>query len=127
MNCRINSLRNLGTSDRKMLYKAVSKYNETILKEEMEKMKIAITNNILKLFVIASNKECGIGKDRMEKILRNVREMIGEMTCDAESFYLIAEKECRQILGEEMYNSYFKDIPFKPMPENFNFIENELK
>ena len=127
MNCRIQkNLDQLTPYSRKVLIKSLVDVNQKIMEEKFDEMKITVTNNLFKIFVVACNEELSIGKSRMLKILQNVGEKVLNMHDDNDDFFMLLEKRCKQILGEDLYKRFFKDIPFNALPKNYNFIQNEL-
>ena len=89
-------------------------------------MKVNITNNLFKLFVLASNEKCGLGKERISRILKGVNELVINMRDENDTFFMGVEKDCKRILGEDTYNLYFKDIPFKVLPDNYDLVSKEV-
>lgn len=114
----------LSPSSRKRILNSIAEINEKLLRQEMERMKLTITNNLFKMFVVAANQKCGIGKNRIQKILDGINDAVINMEDDNESFFMRLEEACKQILGEDIYKIYFKDIPFKMLPDNFDLIND---
>lgn len=128
MNCRIQkSLRELTPYSRNVLLKSLVDANQKVMIEKFEEMKVILTNNLFKIFVVACNEELSIGKNRMLKILENVSEKVFNMHDDNDDFFIMIEKRCKQILGEEIYKQFFSDIPFQALPKNYDFIQNALE
>lgn len=127
MNCRIQkNLRELTPYSRNVLLKSLVDANQKVMTEKFEEMKLTVTNNLFKIFVVACNEELNIGKIRMLKILENVAEKVLNIHDDNDDFFIMLEEKCKQILGEDLYKRFFKDIPFNALPKNYNFIQNEL-
>ena len=95
--------------------------NKQIFLKKFEEMKLTVTNNLFKIFVVACNEEMGIGKNRMTDILENVAKKVEIMNDDD---FILVEEKCKRILGMYLYKKYFIDIPFKALPEDFNFIKD---
>lgn len=125
MKCRIKGWNDLSPKVRNDTINSITEMNKQLVEKELERMKVVITNNLFKLFVVSSNEQCGLGKERIAKILKGVNEMVINMTDDNDTFFMFVEETCKRILGQATYNLYFKDIPFKMLPKNYNFINQK--
>lgn len=126
MKCKIKGWSDLSPRARKETTDMLAEINQKLLKKECERMKVNITNNLFKLFVLASNEKCGLGKERISRILKGVNELVINMRDDNDTFFMGVEKDCKRILGESTYNLYFKDIPFKVLPDNYDLVSKEV-
>lgn len=126
MKCRVRGWSDLSPRARQNTLNAITDMNKQLVEQELDRMKVTITNNLFKLFVISSNEKCGLGKERISKILKGVNELVVNMNDENDTFFMRVEKECKRILGEDTYNLYFKDIPFKMLPENYNLLSQHL-
>lgn len=80
----------------------------------MDKMKVRITNNLFKLFVVASNKAVGLGTKRIERVLEEVNKQVSEVSTENKAdWWNKFDEECKQVLGSDTYYKYFKDAEFK--------------
>lgn len=128
MKCRIQkNLRELTPYSRQVLIKSLAEVNQKVMEEKFEEMKLTVTNNLFKIFVVACNEELSIGKFRMLKILQNVSEKVQNMQDNDDDFFMMIEEACKQILGIDLYKQFFSDIPFNALPKDYNFIENADK
>ena len=126
LKCKIKGWSDLSPRARKETTDMLADINQKLLKKECERMKVNITNNLFKLFVLASNEKCGLGKERISRILKGVNELVINMRDDNDTFFMGVEKDCKRILGEDTYNLYFKDIPFKVLPDNYDLVSKEV-
>lgn len=126
MKCKIKGWADLSPKVRNDTINAITDMNKQLVEQELERMKVVITNNLFKLFVLASNEKCGLGKERISKILKGVNDLVINMQDDNDTFFMKVESDCKRILGEDTYNVYFKDIPFKMLPENYNLLNQKL-
>lgn len=126
MKCMLHkTFRELTPKARKDLINAFAVANQKVLEEQYEQIKLIMTNNLFKIFVVMCNEELGVGKSRMVKILDKINSEIKNMTDNDDDFFMRLEQQCKQILGEEKYKRYFSDIPFKALPQDYNFLESE--
>lgn len=112
MKCGTKTIAQLTPQQRKRLIDEVQKGNELFLKGQCARMRAEITNNLFKLFVISANETCGIGKERLEKILATLNSHVIESEKD-EIFWQHVDSACKRILGEEKYKLYFREVPFE--------------
>lgn len=118
MKCKIKGLNDLSPKAKKELFDALAECNKEYLEKEFDRMKVVITNNLFKIFVVAANKQCGIGRIRLDRILHEVSSLVENMQDDNDTFFMLLEKQCKEILSDTVYNLYFRDIPFKVMPDS---------
>ena len=126
MKCKIKGWSELSPKARNDTIDAITAMNKMLIEQELDRMKVTITNNLFKLFVLASNEQCGLGKERISKILKSVNELVVNMQDDNDTFFMMLERECKRILGESIYSLYFKDIPFKVLPNNYDLVSKEI-
>lgn len=128
MKCRIQkNLRDLTPYSRQALIRSFASVNQKVMEEKFQDMKLTVTNNLFKIFVVACNEELSIGKNRMLKILQNVGKKVQNMHDDNDDFFMMIEEACKQILGLDLYKQFFSDISFNALPKDYNFIENADK
>lgn len=103
-------LSQLTPQQRKRLIDEVQRSNEIFLKEECERMRVAVTHNVFKLVVLAANEALGLGRERIERMIIALNKNVAECE-DEEDFWILVEKNCKKILSPEVYALYFKDAP----------------
>lgn len=118
MKCKIKGLNDLSPKAKKELFDALAECNKEYLEKELERMNVVITSNLFKIFVVAANEQCGLGSSRLDRILNEVMCLVENMKDDNETLFLVLEKKCKEILSDTVYNLYFRDIPFKAMPDS---------
>ena len=106
------TINQLSGSERKRLMNEIQKANHEFLEEKCKEMRVRITNNLFKLFVIASNEAVGLGTKRIERILQELNKRVIESENKEES-WLLFDEECKQVLGKETYYKYFTDTEMK--------------
>lgn len=126
MKCKVKGWSELSPKARNDTIDAITAMNKMLMEQELDRMKVTITNNLFKLFVLASNEQCGLGKERISKILKGVNDLVVNMQDDNDTFFMMLERKCKRILGESTYNLYFKDIPFKVLPNNYDLVSKEI-
>ena len=109
MKCNCKIINNLSISEREKLKKALNEYETKFLKTEEDKLKLIITSNLLKIFVVACNRTVGIGKVRLEKILNHIYKSIEDCAKD-EAFFEHVDKICLDILGKPNFDKYFLNL-----------------
>lgn len=105
-NLKNKTLEQLAPSEKKKLYEALEEYNVKYLKQERDKLGIVITDNLLKLIVIASNEEAKLGKQRLSRIIKKAQSLIYHSKED-EIFFEHLDQAVKQILGEELFKEFF--------------------
>ncbi len=110
MKCMINNktFSQLAPGEREKLINALDEYNKEYLKREEEQLKILITDNLMKLMVIACNEAAKIGGQRMTRIINKAEELIYHSSQD-EIFFEHVDTRVKQILGEKVFNNFFKN------------------
>ena len=92
----------------------VYKGNKAFLEEEMDNMKVKISNNLFKLFVVAANKSVGLGAKRIERVLVELNKRVSEVNTENKAdWWHKFDEECKHVLGSDTYYKYFKDAEFK--------------
>lgn len=108
MKCNSRRLSQLSPCERRQLAKELHAFNDQWLKETCKEMQKEITNNILCLMCVATNESLGLGKTRIQKLLIRLEEIL--QTCDdREDFWLLCKRDCKKILGDELFYKYFTD------------------
>lgn len=105
-NLKNKTLEQLAPREKKKLYEALEEYNVKYLKQERDKLGIVITDNLLKLIVIASNEEAKLGKQRLTRIIKKAQSLIYHSKED-EIFFEHVDRQVKQILGEETFKEFF--------------------
>ena len=109
MKCNCKTINNLSFSERQKLRAALSEYETKFLQEESDKLKLIITNNLLKITAVACNESLGIGKQRLAKIFDNIYKLINDSKTD-EVFFEHVDKVCLDIFGKQNFDKYFLKI-----------------
>ena len=97
MKCKIKGWSELSPKARNDTIDAITAMNKMLMEQELDRMKVTITNNLFKLFVLASNEQCGLGKERISKILKGVNDLVVNMQDDNDTFFMMLERECKRI------------------------------
>ena len=98
----------LAPGEKQKLMDALNVYNDEYLKRESEQLRIIITNNLLKIIVIACNDAAKIGGQRMTKIITRAAELLYHSNQD-DIFFVHADQRVKQILGEKQFDNFFKN------------------
>lgn len=111
MKCNIKRLSSLAPSERKKILDGVEQWNKEFLENEMQKMYVVVGNNLFKLFLVAANETCGLGKVKLERILQKLGQFLDNKEKD-EIFMEHIEEQSKKIMTKEIYDKYFVDVPF---------------
>lgn len=109
MKCNCKTISNLSPSEREKLKQALNKYETKYLEQETDKLKLLITNNLLKVVTVACNTSCGIGQKRLVRILDCIYNLLIESKGD-EAFFEHLDMICQNVLGKENCEKYFLKV-----------------
>ena len=110
MKCMINNktFSQLAPKEKQKLLDALDAYNKEYLERETRRLQILITDNLMKLMVIACNETAKIGGQRMTRIMNKAEELIYHSSQD-EIFFEHVDTRVKQILGEKVFDNFFKN------------------
>lgn len=97
------------TERQKLSKKLDEEFNKRFL-EHIDKAHEIIMCNLFKLMVVALNEQCGFGESRIIKVLDGMGDLV-KRAKDDEIFWEHVEKRIKQIMNENKYYLYFKDLP----------------
>lgn len=108
MKCNLHNktLEQLSPGEKKKLYTALDEYNAQYLKQERDRLGIVITDNLLKLIVIAANEEAKLGRQRLTRIIKKTQSLIYHSKED-EIFFEHVDRRVKQIIGEDLFKEFF--------------------
>lgn len=106
MKCNCKTINNLSPSERNKLKQALNIYENKYLQEETDRLKLIITNNLLKVITVACNDTLGIGKQRLCKVFDKIYQLLCDCNTD-ECFFEHVDKVCLDVLGKQNFDKYF--------------------